>query len=227
MRNLILNNGPLMVWSITVINAVIFILFAVRFAKRKQAILICSMLMTFGLFYDALILSLGSFDIGASLETLSQLRFVSHGALVPLLFPICAYGLGAKKKVLTAVWIFTGIVMAAGIAQGFATELEIREIAGIVRYAGSDATPAWADTISTLLSFGTVLPLIVCGIVAWIREKTPYLFLSGFFMFVFAALGPATGNMDINAFISMIGEVLMMLFILLYCDKLYKNKKVS
>ncbi len=227
MRDLVLNNGPLLVWSITVINAVIFVLFAVRFAKRKEAISVCSMLMTFGLFYDALIMAVGSFYTGAFLEPLSQLRFVSHGALVPLLFPICAYGLGAKKKILTAVWIFTGVVIAAGIVRGFATELEIREIAGIVRYAGSDATPVWADTISSVLSFGTVLPLIVCGIAAWVKNKTPYLFLSGFFMFVFAALGPATGNMDINAFISMIGEVLMMLFILLYCDKVYKNRKNS
>jgi hypothetical protein len=40
-------------------------------------------------------------------------------------------------------------------------------------------------------------------------------------MFAFSALGPATGNMDLIFFISMIGEVLMVLFFYLY-SRVYK-----
>ena len=54
-----------------------------------------------------------------------------------------------------------------------------------------------------MLSFGTVVPLMLVGIYVWIRQKTPHLFLSGFLMFFFSAVGPATGNTDLIFFISM------------------------
>ena len=111
------------------------------------------------------------------------------------------------------------LVMLAGAAQGFATDLELVQAAGVVRYASSETTPAWAETISRMLSFGTVIPLMVCGVIAWVRQKTPMLFLSGLFMFVFAAVGPATGNMDLLFLFSMMGEVLMLLFFWLYARR--------
>ena len=54
------------------------------------------------------------------------------------------------------------------------------------------------------------------SIIAWIKQKTPYLFLSGFLMFAFSALGPATGNFDLIFLISMLGEICMTLFFYLY-----------
>ena len=41
----------------------------------------------------------------------------------------------------------------------------------------------------------------------WIKEKTPTFFLAGALMFVFAALGPATGNSDLIFLISMFGKL--------------------
>lgn len=105
--------------------------------------------------------------------------------------------------------------MLAGAAQSFATDLELVQAAGVVRYASSEATPTWAETISRMLSFGTVIPLMVCGVIAWVRQKTPMLFLSGLFMFVFAAVG----NMDLLFLFSMMGEVLMLLFFWLYARR--------
>ena len=56
-----------------------------------------------GLCYDALVISLGSVLEGPVLAALSQLRFVSHGGLIPLLFPICAYALRLNRQVVTGV----------------------------------------------------------------------------------------------------------------------------
>ena len=178
--------------------------------------LLCMGLIAAGLFYDAFIISLGSVYTGPALLYISQLRYVSHGGLIPLIFPICAYALRARKPVLTGVWIFTAVVIVAGIAEGFASVLELEEIGGIIRYVSSDSSPAWAETISSILSYGTVVPLIICGIIVWIKQKTPYLFLSGFLMFAFSALGPATGNFDLIFLISMLGEICMTLFFYLY-----------
>ena len=45
------------------------------------------------------------------------------------------------------------------------------------------------------------------------------LFLSRFLMFAFSALGPASGSFDLIFFISMFGEVCMVLCLLLYARR--------
>ena len=90
-----------------------------------------------------------------------------HGALIPLLFPICAYGLNFRKPWKIAVWIFTGLVIALGIAEGFATQLVPERMAGILRMKSGDGTPGWARGVSMLLAFGTILPVILAGIAAY------------------------------------------------------------
>ena len=52
--------------------------------------------------------------------------------------------------------------------------------------------------------------LILCIILA------VCLFLSGFLMFAFSALGPATGNSEYIFYISMYGELLMVIFLILH-----------
>ena len=66
--------------------------------------------------------------------------------------------------------------------------------------------------IESILSFGTILPLLAFGVAAVIRKKGPFVLLGGLMMFVFSALGPATGNTDFIFLISVIGEWLMVFF---------------
>ena len=211
---------PIAVWIITALEA-LFVILALRGWKRKkEPLYLLTALVAFGLFYDALILSLGTvLPGGPALAALSRMRYVAHGALIPLLFPICAYALNFNKTWKTVVWVFTGLLIAAGIAEGFATELALREVAGLTRYASGENTPGWANAISSVLSYGAVVPLIIAGVVVWIKQKTPLLFLAGFLMFAFSALGPATGNFDLIFYISMFGEVCMALCFLLYAKK--------
>ena len=211
---------PVAVWIITALEA-LFVILALRgWARKKEPLYLLTALVAFGLFYDALILSLGTvMQGGPALAALSRMRYVAHGALIPLLFPICAYALNFNKTWKTVVWVFTGVLIAAGIAEGFATVLELREAAGLVRYASGDTTPGWANAISGVLSYGAVVPLILAGVVVWIKQKTPLLFLSGFLMFAFSALGPATGNFELIFYISMFGEVCMALCFLLYARR--------
>ena len=211
---------PIMLWVITLIHVGFLALIFRRYTKGKNILHLLSGAITVGLFYDALILALGTvLREGPVLMGLSQVRFVSHGALIPLIFLICAYALDLKGIPMKAVWIFTGILIVLGIAEGFAVQLELRTVVGICRYASGEGTPGWADAISGLLSYGTVVPLMIVGIVVWAKQKTPRLFLAGFLMFAFSALGPATGNFDLIFYISMYGEVLMVLFFYLYAQK--------
>ena len=220
MRDALLASCPLLVWIITAVQALLMLLAFRGWKRAKEPLYLLTALVALGLFYDALILSLGTLmQGGPALASLSRMRYVAHGALIPLLFPICGYALDLKKPVMNVLWIVTAVLMAAGAAQAFFTVLEPKEIAGVVRYVSGADTPKWADMISRILSFGTVIPMMIAGVFVWIRQKTPYLFLSGFLMFVFSALGPATGNMDLIFFISMFGELFMVLFLYLYAER--------
>lgn len=220
MRAFLLASCPILLWVITILQALVCFLAFRGFFREKKPLFLLTGLVAFGLFYDALILSLGGVMTEGPLFTaLSRMRFVAHGALIPLLFPICACALDFNKTWKTVVWVFTGILIVLGIAEGFATELSLQQVAGVVRYTSGDGTPGWAKAVSGILSYGTVVPLILAGIVVWIKQKTPLLFLAGFVMFLFSALGPATGNFDLIFFISMFGEIGMALFFLLYARR--------
>ena len=186
-----------------------------RYIRTKRPLTLCVLLICLGLFIDAFLIAIGA-PAGGLSENVSKLRFIAHGALIPLLLPICGYGLKAKPLTMKVLWGFTAVVMALGLAHAFAINLDVTEYSGVLRHTMADSSPAWARIVSSALSFGTVLPLIICGIIVWIRQKTPYLFLSGLLMFVFAGLGPAIGRFDLIFFISMFGELFMIAFAFLY-----------
>ena len=173
-------------------------------------------LITAGLFIDALGISSGSVLTGNILAVVSRIRFISHGLLIPLLLPISADAVGFNKRWTKAVLVLTVILMIAGLAEAAVTVLEPDTAAGVTRFKAAASTPVWASAVSRVLSFGTVIPLMIAGITVWIKQKTPLLFLSGFFMFAFSALGPATGNTDLIFYISMFGEVVLVMFLYLY-----------
>lgn len=225
MRDLLIENCSLVIWIIVAIEAILGVSLAAAYKKDRRPIIICMILVDFGLLVDALLINLGGFFDGGLPEPVSRLRFILHGMLIPLLFPICGYSLKLKRKVMSVIWALTAVVMVLGLAEGMSITLELIQIGDVVRHNSADFSPAWAETIRSFLSFGTVIPLIIVGIAVWIKQKTPTLFLSGFLMFAFAALGPATGNLDLLFVITMIGEVLMILFFMLYVRSIAKWEK--
>lgn len=225
MRDLLIENCSLVIWIIVAIEAILGVSLAAAYKKDKRPVIICMILVDFGLLVDALLINLGGFFDGGLPEPVSRLRFILHGMLIPLLFPICGYSLKLKRKVMSVIWALTAVVMVLGLAEGMSITLELIQLGDVVRHNSADFSPAWAETIRSFLSFGTVIPLIIVGIAVWIKQKTPTLFLSGFLMFAFAALGPATGNLDLLFVITMIGEVLMILFFMLYVRSIAKWEK--
>jgi len=202
---------------IAVLELVLAVVMGRYYAKTKSKTVLCAFLITCGLFIDAFLIGLGNFIDAQSIAGLSRIRFISHGLLIPLLFPVCVFALNLNKKAERVIFIITAVLMIAGLAEAFATVLGPVEIAGVSRMASvKGATPVWAEKISRVLSFGTVFPLMGVGIFCWIKKKTPLLFLSGFFMFFFSAIGPATGNSEYIFYVSMYGEILMVLFIYLF-----------
>ena len=216
MRDFLLANGPVLTAVLALGELLFGILLIREYKAAPKPILLLMAAVSFALCYDAAVLACGSFLPESVLKPLSQVRFILHGACIPLLLPICAEALGWKGGVKKAVWCVTVLIMAGGFVSGLLTKLEPSSAAGISRYLSGEGTPAFAERFLRILSYGTVVPLIVTGIIVWIKQKTPFLFLSGFLMFAFSALGPATGNFDLIFLIGMFGELFMVLFFWLY-----------
>lgn len=216
MRDILMKICPYAIWGIVAGEVVIAALLFTLSAKKNSKVARFSGILTLGLILDAAIIAIGSILTPEALKTVSPIRFVAHGLLIPLIFPICGYALNFKKPLMFIVWAFTLGLMVAGVLQALKTDLVTETIAGVTRMKAGEDTPKWAESVSRVLSFGTVIPMMIVGVIVWIRQKTPHLFLAGFLMFAFSALGPATGNTDLIFFISMFGEILMVLFLYFY-----------
>ena len=217
MRELLFASCPVMLWVISLMELGFTGLLFSRYAKTKNLIFLLSGLICVGLTYDALILALGAIMTeGGLLLGLSRLRYVFHGGLIPLIFAICAYALDFKGIWKKAAWVLTGVLIVLGVADGCIRVIGPVEVAGICRYASVSA-PAWAEIVNSLLTFGTVIPMMIAGAVVWKKQKTPHLFLSAFLMFLFSGLGAAC--LELMFYISMYGELLMAAFLYLYANK--------
>ena len=220
MRDFLFASCPVMLWVITAIEIFFTVLLFSRYLRSRNMIFLLSGLICVGLTYDALILALGSIMTeGSLLMGLSRMRYVLHGGLIPLIFLICAYALNFRGFWKAASWLFTGILMVLGIADGCIRVIGVQTVAGICRYASVSA-PAWAEIVNSLLTFGTVIPMMAAGVVVWVKQKTPHLFLSAFLMFAFSGLGAAC--LELMFYISMYGELLMALFLYFYA--MHKSK---
>ena len=223
MRDFLFASCVPMLWVITAIELLFTVLLLTRYVKSKNIIFLLSGLICVGLTYDALALSMGSFMTeGPLLLAISRMRYVFHGGLIPLIFAICAYALNFKGIWKMAAWVFTGILIVLGVADGCIRVIDTTTVANICRYASVSA-PAWAEIVNSLLTFGTVIPMMIAGVVVWVKQKTPHLFLSAFLMFLFSGLGAAC--LELMFYISMYGELLMALFLYFYA--MHKSKQTK
>ncbi|MBQ7736463.1 MAG: hypothetical protein IJT62_01345 [Oscillospiraceae bacterium] len=228
MHDFLIGHIAPILWVMTAVYALLLAaLIKLRKGDKRRGVLPLLMaLVVFGLLYDVFVQALGTLmSAGGLLSALSRLRYVFHGMLIPLCFPICTMALRMKPKALKAVWIVTLILILAGAASGFAVKMEPVQTGALLRYASADDTPAWANGLQLALSIVPVLFLVAAGLIAWIREKNPHLFFAGLLMFAFAALGPATGHADLSFVINMFGELFMALFFWLFAGKRAKTDR--
>ncbi len=225
MKGLLIYIAVPLVWFLAITEALTSVFCIV---KAKRTLNILASIVSVGLSIDAFIIAIGAFiGEGQFLKTISQFRYILHGALVPLLIPIAFYTLeihGKNKKI--ALWITTSVVTSCGIVMGIVTITEPVYYAGILRYGQANTTNQFAKIVNLILSFGGVIPLIVIGIIHLIKNKSPFLMISGLVMFIFSAIAPATGNMDLNFITTMIGEDLMVFFFGIELIKANKRKRL-
>ncbi|MBR2533650.1 MAG: hypothetical protein IKE50_02575 [Erysipelotrichaceae bacterium] len=222
MRELLINTMVPVLWAMTAFDAVAIYFMLKEFKTGKvDQIPLLTGILCLGLFYDSLILASGCFlQYGTLFHHLSQLRYILHCTLIPLLFPICAYSLTENKTIVRIAWIFALIVMVLGLVGGLTVVTEPRTVGMIRRYASSDLTGKFSSTLTSLLDTVPVFIMIGIGIYLWIRKKNPNMFFAGFFMLLFTLLGIFLGkdpsgdrSQSLMFYISMFGEALMVYFL--------------
>ena len=216
MREFLLNYATIILPVIVILEFLLTIFFLGRLGGRKKLVAFCGFVICLGLTYDALVIFLGNFLNPDLILSLSRYRFVLHGLSVPLLILIGADAAELPKAGMIIAGILTVLVMAAGVWAGFQVVLEPSRVAGLYRFVSGKDTPLLAGTIETVLSFGTIIPMLILGLIAIFRRRDGWVFLGGLFMFIFSALGPATHNTDLIFLISMFGELLMVICFYIY-----------
>ncbi|MBR2701286.1 MAG: hypothetical protein IKE77_04290 [Erysipelotrichaceae bacterium] len=228
MRELIINTMAPILWVMTFFDG-IAIYFMIREFRQGSVhnIPLLTGILCIGLFYDSLILASGCFlQYGTLFHHLSQLRYLLHCTLIPLLFSICAYSLTDNKKIIRIVWIISVIIMVLGLIAGIMVVTEPRTVGIIKRYASSDQTGKFSSTLTSMLDTVPVFIMIGIGIYLWIKKKNPNMFFAGFFMLLFTLLGIFLGkdpsgdrSMSLMFYISMYGEALMVFFLWRFVNK--------
>jgi hypothetical protein len=154
---------------------------ALLWHRRHQASTLFLLLVTFGVFYDNLILTLGNWlGTGALLLGLSAPRFVLHQMILPWII-YAAYDQARQAGQRWAQppamrWIailLSAAVMVAGIATRLWTlHLEPVVMDGVLRYVAVDTV---GPPIVSIVSIGVVG---VVGLVFWRSNHWPWIFLA-------------------------------------------------
>jgi len=228
MREILISTmGPIL-YIMAVLDAVaIGKMFVCYKEKKTDQIPLLTGILCIGLFYDALILALGTvLPFGGLLKALSQFRYILHLVLIPLLFPICAYSLTKNRKVIKIVWICSILIMVMGLFAGVIMKTEPRTVGTLNRYAQAEQNSVFASTLTQLLDIVPVFVMIIIGIYLFLKKKNPNMFFSGFFMLLFTLLGIFLGkdpggdkSQSLMFYISMYGESLMVFFLYRFIQK--------
>ncbi len=212
-------SGPT-VWIISGIELLLLIYLIYKSIKTKSLFILLVTLITFGLFYDAFITSLGTEIDASNIMFLSKVRFILHATLVPLLFIISILTIKMKKPFKIAIYITTSLFIILGIICILFTSYEVINFAGISRLTvNKELTNKAINTIPTVINILAVIPLIVVGVYKLIKSKNIHLLLSGGLMFFFSMLPPIIKMNDFMFLISMFGEICMVFLLILYFNK--------
>lgn len=203
----------------TVLYVVIFILSIREYLKIKRLVFILLLIQCVGFVYDGLIMLIGYSMSDSVLKGFNIVRYILHGILVPILIAFTGYALQFRRDKLYINWVITIIFIILGVAAAACTKLEIQEFGNIKRCGQHDDTPSWVGSVDTVMNIGSVIYMLIAGIILFIIKREFFYFLSGLFMLIFSAIGPASGNADLNFLLSVYGEILMIIFLFVFFKK--------
>jgi len=183
-----------------------FVVLALRLFLRNRSIYTAiAALVIFGLFYDNLIVGVGSrIGAGETLQQLNSWRFILHALVTPtlIMFAVATaerLGIGwAQNKTSFAILgILTVLLIGLGVNEDILNlSLVLEQEWGTLRYVNANSAGP------PIPSIVTVIVMIVVGGFVWRQHKWAVLFIGAVLMFILAGAGASI------LWLSNIGEVL-------------------
>ena len=203
-----------------VLYVIILILSFREYFKLRRLVFILLIIECLGFIYDGLIMLIGTKMSNNVLKGTNIVRYILHGILVPILITFTGYALQFRRDKLYINWVVTVFCICLLTMTQFAWRMKIEKEFGKIKRCGiHDDTPSWVNSIDTILNIGSVIYMLIAGIILLIVKREFFYFLSGLFMLIFSAIGPASGNSDLNFLLSVYGEILMIIFLFIFFKK--------
>lgn len=186
---------------------------AVYFVKSKNKMLLIVLAICFGLFYDMFVTGLGEvIETSDAFYGISIVRHLCHSLITPLLFIYTLQVFRDCGKLLHKRYTFItiGIVVflaASGVISIFTSPHYIKTTGGVVQLSMDKAnTYLYAAIILNFMSFGTLIPMIACSIVALIYKKDYNILIATVLMTLLSGVGAALFSTTMFA-VTYIGEL--------------------
>ena len=201
-------------WVVACVLILFMVLLFNTYKKTNEKLFLLVGAFAFGLFYEAFILALGStLGEGLLIMALTRVRYILYGILIPGMFLVCAFALDFQGKWQKAAWISAVVFMLLGVVSGSIVSLTPETDEELFRYAV--ASPAiWETVLHGIVYFGAALVLLGAGVAVWVKWETPRLLIAGLLML--ACVAASVFLRDAGVYVSVFGQILVLLFLYLY-----------
>ena len=224
LKNILLSTGWIIVMVIALCELILFFWLLKRYLYSKKLICVDMAILTLGLFFYSVVLSIGRFvEAGSLLLLLSKISLIVRAVVIPLILVICAYALELSDSMKRVFWIIAIVCMIAGVTAAVLLKLEPAKVTGVVFYRPVRETAKWLNMINTYLPLGILAIGAICALVMIFKVRSGWFFLGIGGNLGLRVAGMIYGFENQMILIGLFGEVLMILCFWLYSRKLKKS----
>lgn len=224
LKNILLSTGWIIVMVIALCELILFFWLLKRYLYSKKLICVDMAILTLGLFFYSVVLSIGRFvEAGSLLLLLSKISLIVRAVVIPLILVICAYALELSDSMKRLFWIIAIVCMIAGVTAAVLPKLEPAKVTGVVFYRPVRETAKWLNMINTYLPLGILAIGAICALVMIFKVRSGWFFLGIGGNLGLRVAGMIYGFENQMILIGLFGEVLMILCFWLYSRKLKKS----
>ena len=224
LKNILLSTGWIIVMVIALCELILFFWLLKRYLYSKKLICVDMAILTLGLFFYSVVLSIGRFvEAGSLLLLLSKISLIVRAVVIPLILVICAYALELSDSMKRVFWIIAIVCMIAGVTAAVLPKLEPAKVTGVVFYRSVRETAKWLNMINTYLPLGILAIGAICALVMIFKVRSGWFFLGIGGNLGLRVAGMIYGFENQMILIGLFGEVLMILCFWLYSRKLKKS----
>ena len=225
MADFLLDYCEYIVWGLCAIDLLITIATFLKIFKTGKFVTFISFLVALGVTYNVAMIGATRFvDVLPVINIVHSYRYVVFGTVVPLLVLLGFYAMEPNAGGKAVAWVISLLVIGAGAAAGWFTEVHARALAGgLIRYLATSSSPAWCAIVLRVVPIVSTVFLLLAGIAVASTRKNIALIVAAVLGFLPHYLTLFLPRLSDYGFIfGAVGEMLLILFIKIYNNSIKK-----